>query len=289
MLRCDGSGIPVCPTSSSSSESSISESAFSASEEFPSEPSVEFPSEVVESAPSEVEESAPSEPEESSNILFVECDSSTEVYVEFRDCATNTMPKVLPSGEAGDAQVILIDGVCFERVGVTLDPPDDDTVDAVFNTCEECESSTVEEVSSLVEEAPSACAVICVQGAGWSEFDVNGTYVYNPVLGHWEQQVAVNASVILYDSILGWNLNNSISVPPVYVNTSALAGTCPPGAWSFNEFAAGTSTSDPTVTGPRKNQSQNQSRPARPVAPSVSRYPGRVSTKTSQMRTARTK
>lgn len=60
---------------------------------------------------------------------------------------------VLP-GFRGD--VVLVNGLCYEFAGYTEQPPEDLEVTALFDTCEECESSGSSESSGFSSSIPSA-------------------------------------------------------------------------------------------------------------------------------------
>ena len=71
-----------------------------------------------------------------SEVLFVECEG--DANIKYTDCGGPEMPVVLSPVVAGDAQIIQIDGVCYERVGPTQDPTTNTEFDYEFNTCQDC-------------------------------------------------------------------------------------------------------------------------------------------------------
>lgn len=119
--------------------------ACSSAQPQPSSETASTPSQTQSSAyvstPSQDIPSTGSQTQES-NVIFVECSSSMSLNIKFKDCATHTMPVVLPPNQAGTAQVVKINGICYQRVGLTADPAQELLVEGVFTDCVTCAGSS---------------------------------------------------------------------------------------------------------------------------------------------------
>jgi hypothetical protein len=69
-------------------------------------------------------------------VLFIECEG--DANIKYTDCGGPEMPVVLSPVVAADAQIIQIDGVCYERVGTTQDTITHTEFDYEFTTCQDC-------------------------------------------------------------------------------------------------------------------------------------------------------